>query len=312
VAYTNHMVMLLDRIPHGVLVLGKVSLGLVVLYFAILIAARQWKKWIPSLSAWIKPASILLSVGLVAALGWKIALGLPDSNLHVTAFDLPDGPAILVQSPGGENVLINGSSSASQLGSVLGQRLPLLQHHLDGVLLSTRSDAVLYGMPPVLERFPVKQMLWNSTAALSASSENLKAELQRQGKQAVVLASGQVLDFGNGIQLEVLLEASSGTSLLLEWNNFQVLIPGGIPLKALQRSVEQILASIDVIVLTPEDLQEHGLEEWEALRPVVVLWTGNSVGIDPASGLSGWINLEDYTWVSLETDGVRLWASSQQ
>jgi hypothetical protein len=209
-------------------------------------------------------------------------------------------------------VLINGSSSASQLSSVLGQRLPLLQRHLDGLLLSMRSDAVLYGMPPVMERFPVKQMLWNSTAALSASSKDLKAELQPQGKQAVLLESGQVLDFGNGIQLEVLLEGSSGTSLLLDWDNFQVLIPGGIPLEALQRSVEQKLASIDVVVLAPEDLQEHELADWQALRPAVVLWTGNSVGIDPGSGLRGWINLGDYAWVRLETDGTRLWASSKR
>jgi hypothetical protein len=64
--------------------------------------------------------------------------------------------------------------------------------------------------------------------------------------------------------------------------------------------------------LAPENLQEHELADWQALRPAVVLWTGNSVGIDPGSGLSGWINLGDYAWVSLETDGTRLWASSKR
>ena len=310
-AYTNQFVRCLAQIPGGSLSLGEIPQWTLLAYYVLLFALTVGRKplislkerWAPELR--LKPAGLLVAMMLVCAGIWRGVAYTPDGNLHLTVLNVPDGPALLIQTPDGQALLINGGSSASRLSSELGQRLPFLRRRLDGLVVTARANAALQGLPLTAERFPVELVLWNEEAATLRTGQDLFEVLQDQEAVMQRLESGQRLLLGEGAQLRVLLHGSLGTALMVEWNDFCMLVPGGFSAKTLQREFPDDLAGVDVVVLAENDFAMRSLREWEALNPVVTLCSGNA----GAAGLEDnprQLYLDTYSWVAFETDGQSL------
>jgi competence protein ComEC len=310
VAYTNHMVELLAKISSGVLVLGEIPQWAVFVFYVLLFGATFGRKQLLKARRWVTPVVIIMGLVLLNAVLLRSVLSAPDGRLHLTALDLPEGPAVLVQGPGGQSVLINSSSSASQLSSALGQRLSLFDRHLDAVVLTIQASAPLDGLPVTLERFPPHLVLWDDDLLSFGAGRRLADILERQDADVQVLQSGQRLRFGESAVLEVLLKAPSGTALLLEWERFRALIPGGVSMETLDRYVEDKLVGVDVLILSPLDFETGAAQDWLTLRPVMALWSndGPQVVFPEAPR---WLNISRYDWVKLSTDGTELWVEAR-
>jgi hypothetical protein len=84
-----------------------------------------------ALRPFLAPAVILAALGIAIYLVWLAALAAPDSNLHLTFLDVGSTDAVLIQTPGGRRVLVDGGTSPSRRSSALGQRLQLIDRRLD-------------------------------------------------------------------------------------------------------------------------------------------------------------------------------------
>ena len=91
VVYTIRIVELFDRVPHGTLFLGNLSIWFVVLFYAALLSVTlgwsSFKEWMRSLgqragSVGVGSVLVILVIGLL--LVWRAAASLPDRLLHVT------------------------------------------------------------------------------------------------------------------------------------------------------------------------------------------------------------------------------------
>ena len=105
--------------------------------------------------------------------------------------------------------------------------------------------------------------------------------------------------------MRVLQYSSSGTALLIAWQNFSLLIPGGVPLGTLDH---QDLAGVDALLLSETDLISTTPDGWDALRPALVIWQGPGSAEIPADD-PRWVHLDDFTHIEVVTDGLSMQAS---
>lgn len=162
---------------------------LLVVYYAALAAAVWWWRHRaepgPRLRAAWQGAQqrgnaicLIASAALVAMLVWVAALSLPDGRLHVFFLDVGQGDAILIQTPHGQQILVDGGPEPSRLLAALGQRMPFWDRVLDLVVLTHPDSDHLAGLIPVLERYQVEAVLcgeWPATSALVAQWHSLLA-----------------------------------------------------------------------------------------------------------------------------------------
>jgi competence protein ComEC len=216
-AYTIRVVEWLSNIPHGSIALGQVTLGLILLFYAMLFALTfAWTR-IKTISARLMPAIPLGVLVVVAVLTWNTAFYAPDGRLHVTILDVGTGEAVLIQSPAGRSVLINGGPSSLQLSDGLGRRLPVLNRSLDWLVVADIDDEDLGGIQANLERFPPSNVLWAGNTFGTRTVRELWSALESAPIPITHMQSGQELDLGAGANLSVFSVDNRGAVLLLEW-----------------------------------------------------------------------------------------------
>jgi competence protein ComEC len=304
VAYTNRMVELLATLPHGVLVLGQASpaiIGITYLFFIGITLGWNRLAW---LRASFKPAVILISLSLAAAVVWRIALSAPDGLLHVTMLPITDGPAILIQAPGGQEILINGGSDASDLSSSLAVRMHPFSPRLDTLLITSQTSSPIEALSSILDRFPVGLVMWNPPPGNLSTVKHLQTRLQQDGLVINPLENGTVLPLGSGAQLTVLSSTPTGTALLLDWGNFHVLIPGGVAFK--ENDWGDLGGKLSVLVLTKADLNVQPVTDWENSGAVL------TVVDQQQPETPGWTALDQHGWVQITSDGSRMWLETQR
>ena len=106
----------------------------------------------------------LAALGLVTVVVWRAVFTAPDGRLHVTILDVSDGAVsgdgILVRTPTGRNILIDGGPSVRRLADALGRRLPFTDRGLDWLVVAAPGDENMTSLPQVLDRFRPADVLW--------------------------------------------------------------------------------------------------------------------------------------------------------
>jgi competence protein ComEC len=256
---------------------------------------------------------------------WQAALAAPDGRLRLTLLDVGSGDALLVQTPSGRSLLIDGGPSGRALGDGLGRRLPLFSRRLDWLVVAAAGEEQLGGLPLGLERFPPAQVLWAGQVKPGAdghSARELQEQLAKLDVPILTAETGQALDLGEGAALRVLAAGESGAVLALEWGEFHALLPVGQD----QESLEALLAGprlnhADVLLLADCGSAALNPPEWLAkLAPRAVLLSvapGDLHGrpdpqvLDVAEGYN-LLRTDRDGWVKISTDGVGLWVEVER
>jgi competence protein ComEC len=307
-AYTNRSVEFFNALSGDNPALGKISLWAAMLFYAVLIGLAFWRPrqntGHPVLPRLV-PAGLLVA-GLLSVVAWQSVVTLPDGRLHLTVLAADDAPVVLVESPGGNRLLVNGQRDSRALSSYLGRHIPLFGHRLDGLLLTGASAGALKGLPAVLNRFPAQAAFWSRTISTSTDLDNLQVDLTAQMTPIHLLDAGQVLDLGGGVHARVLAASADGIALLLEYGNFSVLLPGGITPETL--SGVEIRRIPDALVLGSKDAISPSGEEladWSQFQPGLVVWQGDPRLLQSSS--PAWLNLAEHGWAALSSDGEKMW-----
>ena len=307
-AYTNRTVEFFAALPTGNAGLGRLNLWAALLYYVVLIGLALWRPRQPSdhpAFQWLAPVGLLVA-GLLSAVTWQSVVTLPDGRLHLTVIAADEAPVVLIQSPDGKRVLINGQPDSRALSSDLGRQIPLFGHRLDGLLLTGASPGALQGLPAVLTRFPARAAYWSTAIPSSTALDDLQVGLTAQLTPIHLLDAGQVLDLGGGVSIRVVSASADGVALLVEYGNFSVLLPGGITPDTL--SGLDFQKSPDALVLGGKDAVQPGAQEltdWSQFQPGLVVWQGDPL-LQPGDGLA-WLNLAEHGWAELTSDGQKMW-----
>ncbi|MBE3037932.1 MAG: ComEC/Rec2 family competence protein, partial [Chloroflexi bacterium] len=302
-AFTIRSVEFLAQIKGGSLVLGGAEVWSVMLFGLALVGLAVMIPRRPGWPGWLAPAG-LLALALLAAVTWWGVLRAPDGRLHLTVLGGEDGPAVFLQTPGGSNLLVNGVKESSALSSALGRRLSPLTRQLGVLILTDPAPGIMAGLPAALERFPAQQAYISQGLPASSALAGLQTSLKQQNTLVNVLEMGQVLDLGSGIRLRALDSSEQGMALLLEYGSFRALLPGGFSLAGLEKRTDWP-GKIDLLILNQKDLPDQPAASWSQFPVTAVVFSGNKPAtIAPAST---WLDLAQRDWVSIVTDGQKMW-----
>ena len=329
VAYTIRLVELFDRLPNGVIVLGDLSLWLVILFYAALLTwtlARHRVRQLfygeqPNLPT-IPAITIATALMVVAMVIWRAVFTIPDGNLHLTFLDVGSADAVLITTPGGRHILVNGGPSASMLSDGLGRRLPPFGRRLDWLIIASTQENQLSGLPRVVERIPPSRVLWAGNVEASFSARNLDEWFIAKSVPVIRAESDSELDLGEGAILHILNVNSRGAVLLLEWNEFRALLPVGINF-----SVEEELRygedikTTSLLLIADSGYSPINPPEWITnLNPQLVILSvaaGDPDGLPQKGTLEA---VEDYPllrtdyngWIEVTTDGTEMWVEVEK
>ena len=239
--YTTEMVEILAEMP-GAAVSAKIGLpGLVALYALIggaTWAAAQGRERRGRAVAGIvqrAPQGTVALAAIGAALAWQWGASQPDGLLHVAFLDVGQGDAILIQTPSGRQVLVDGGDRASLINERLGEQVPFWDRHLDVVVATHPDKDHVAGLVDVLNRYRIDLLLSNGTGegASEAYDAVLRAAEREEVKVRRALA-GEVVVVEDGVRLEILHpgemlddeDNDNSVSLRLVYGSLAVLLTG--------------------------------------------------------------------------------------
>jgi competence protein ComEC len=321
VAFTIRAVEWFAQLPHGNLALGSVSLVVVIAIFGLILALTVWRAQAGEKLRTLGPVAILGALGVVTVFVWRVVFSAPDGKLHVTILDVSAGSAsgngILIYTPSGRKLLIDGGPSATRLSDAIGRRLSPVSRGLDWLVVAAPEDAHLLSLPEVLDRFHPANVLWAGPTHETYGARSLQAALARAEISQVLVEPGQFLDLGEEAYLRALTVGQRGAVLLLEWNRFRLLLPVGMDVTDLEAlEYGKTVGNVSALLLAGAGNAPLNPPEWiAALRPQVVLISVSAADNEGLPSPETLELLQGYTvlrtdrngWIELSTDGENMW-----
>jgi len=224
-SYLVFLVQGFDTLPHSSLEVTDVSTWHIWGYYAILAGViaslnhrKQLADFFSRLTSGIKKVAegipkprlgfstkwLILPLLIVAILVWSVALTTPDDKLHVSFLDVGQGDAILIQTPGGQDILIDGGPDPQRINLELSKKLPFWDRTIDLVVCTQPHADHVTGLVDVLLRYKVKQVLEPGVPYDSAIYQEWCNLVEDKGIEYNIARAGQDIDLGSGIKMEVL------------------------------------------------------------------------------------------------------------
>ena len=329
VVYTIRIVEIFDRVPNGTIFLGDFSVWFVILFYAALLSVTfgwsGFKERIRSFgrragSVGVGSVIVILVIGLL--LVWRAAVAVPDGLMHVTFLNVGSADGVLVKTPSGKNILINGGESVTKLSDSLGRRVSSFDRKLDWLIVAATGEEDVAALPRVLERYPPDTVLWGGNKQASFSAGVLNEYLISQSIPVTNMEKDQVLDLGDGATLTVLTTGGRGAVLLLEYQNFRVLLPVGMSFEALEElEYGASVGPVSVFSLADSGYAASNPEELIVnLNPELIVL---SVDAADQNGMPDGETLEivkDYAllrtdvngWIEISTNGSEMWVNVER
>ncbi|MFC1927708.1 ComEC/Rec2 family competence protein [Chloroflexota bacterium] len=355
-SYLVFLVRGFDALPHSSLEVANISPWYVLGYYAVLAGAiaflnhrtrladfssrltsgmQKVAQGIPKSRLGFSPRWLVLPLLLVATLVWSVALTTPDDKLHVSFLDVGQGDAILIQTPIGQDILIDGGPDPQKINLELSGKLPFWDRTIDLVICTQPQADHVTGLVEVLQRYRVEQVLDPGVSYDSAIYQEWLRLIEDRGIEYNIARAGQEINLGNGIKLEMLnppeglFEGTShdvdnnGVVLRLSWGNVSFLFTADIRAEAELELIMQ-RANLKATVLK---IAHHGSDTSTSQRflgsvdpqvAVICVGAGNPFG-HPSPEVTERLVArlgEDTVYrtdqdgtIEFITDGERLWVS---
>jgi len=150
---------------------------------------------------WVLVPLIIITILIGAA----VAVAPEGGKLSVSFLDVGQGDAILISTPSGQHILVDGGPSTEKICLELGEALPFWERTIDLVVLTHAHDDHVTGLVEVLRRYQVKQVLYPEGIDYTANAySEWLGVIEEKGIESMRAQAGQVIDLGGGATLEVL------------------------------------------------------------------------------------------------------------
>jgi competence protein ComEC len=308
---------------------GALPLALYSLAGFLLWARSTPERW-QALARHLPTKALLVGLAAAAAIIWVGVARGPDGRLHVTILDVGQGDAILVRTPDGKWLLVDGGPDPTLLPAALGRRLAPWDRHLHLVALTHPDEDHLAGLVRLPRTHRLGLVLDTRNPRDTPSGQAWAGNTA--GLHVLYPERGTILDLGSGARLEVLHPAgwllegtrsdSNNNSLVLRltYGRASFLLTGDLELEGELHLLAQEDLPLDSTVLK---VSHHGartattLRFLEAVTPqlaVVSAGAGNRYGHPHPDVLARLEEAGALVWrtdgcgdVHIATDGERLW-----
>jgi len=189
---------------------------------------------------WIAAAMMF---GLATLLGIRELRLLPDGRMHAHVLDVGQGDAILLVSPSGKHILIDGGPDTTVLRR-LGKHMSFFDRTIELLVLTHPDADHVVGLPEILRRYRVEQVLLTGVRHDTAKYAWFIDELMRRRIPVLTPDPATDLDLGDGMVLDVIWpdptifgtvpDDANDTSIVLRamTNDTRILLTGDIEEKA--------------------------------------------------------------------------------
>jgi competence protein ComEC len=208
-SWTLSIVRLFARLPFAV-VNVQIDPRLIVLFYLVLLGGGLMQAakplWAYRLAHVLRLRVVTFTVistgAALTLLLIALLLSRPDGNLHVWMLDMGENNAVLIQTPGGAQVLVDGGQFPSRLLTALGDRLPFNDREIEALVITHPDRADIAALPSVLDRYDVQMALTNGQITDEPEYQAVMEALQ--GKPVLNVYAGYSVDMSDGTRLEVL------------------------------------------------------------------------------------------------------------
>ena len=348
-----------DALPHSSLEVTTVSPWYVLGYYVVLagviaflsyrnrmadfsskLTSRVQKvaQGIPGSRLRFSPKWLVLPLLLVAVLIWSAALTQPDGKLHVIFLDVGQGDAILIQTPNGQDILVDGGPDPQKINLELSKKLPFWDRTIDLVICTQPQADHVTGLVEVLQRYDVERVLDPGVLYDSAIYQEWVRLVDEKEIDCDIAHAGLEIDLGSGVKMEVLNPPESlweGTSddvdnngvvMRLSWDNVSFLFTADIRAEAELELIMQranLKANVLKIAHHGSDTStcEHFLAVVDPQVAVICVGADNRFG-HPSSevmerlvdrlGEDNVYRTDQDSTVEFTTDGESLWVTESR
>ena len=183
--------------------------------------------------------------------------------LKVSFLNVGQGDAILIESPTGNQLLIDGGPDKNILNA-LGRIMPFYDKTIDTILVTHPDQDHVGGIPEVLNNYSVEKYLSNGATSSTGTFKELENKIIQKNIKNEIVRAGEVVDLGGGAYLKILYPTGElkgkGTNeysivVKLYYGNSTFLFTGDAP-----TDVELYLAKINGVELDSDILKvaHHG------------------------------------------------------
>jgi competence protein ComEC len=151
-----------------------------------------------------RSAALALSGGSVAVLVWSFVMARPDGKLHIWWLAVGEGSAVLIQTPHGAHILIDGGKNPQRLQQALGDQLPFYKRHLDLLIITAPHDKLIGALPALLERYSIGALLHNGQRTASPTFLALERALQKISAPSQLISVGWQVETSDGVRIVAL------------------------------------------------------------------------------------------------------------
>ncbi len=337
---------LFSSIPFGILESGPWPIwaitvwyiGIGSIYFRQEIFNFSMKAWnragrlpgpIPRVPTW----SAILLVAATVVMWAGVLSSMPKEELIITFFETTEGDIILIESPGGSKVLIDGALEAREAVNALDHVLPFWDRSLDMVMLTHPDADHLGGLEAVIDRYTVEHVLDSAVSHDSGLAGSWTAALAKRGGGHSA-EEGMLISLNGGVTLEILRAGNpyesapvndGSTVILLHYGEFKALLTGDISrrvelmladnrdvqadlLKAahhgsITSSSERFLKAVSpqIAVVTAGSQNRFGHPDQEVMDRLNTIVPNNQIWVTKDSGD-----------IIVRTDGIKVWLETRR
>ena len=255
-SYTIWLVRLFARVPGATVPVDISLLGVIFIY--LLIAGLTWyakqdgeqrSEIRTKLGHNLSQRTAVIASLLLAILAVSWHRGQPDGQLHIVFIDVGQGDAVLIVTPNGRQLLIDGGFYPSVLNDELGRQMPFWDKEID-IMVATHPDADhVSGLVEVFDRYAIGRLITDGEGVGgSPIYDEVLLAAEAAGTSIHPAQVGEVILLDEDIHLEVLhpgptLNTESrnenSVSMRLVYGDFTLLLTGD----AEERAEREMLAT---------------------------------------------------------------------
>ena len=185
----------------------------------------------------LKSPTILLVLGLAAA---NLALALvflskPDGKLHLKVLDIGQGDSILIRTPAGFKVLVDGGPDSTVIKRLSNSLAPW-DRKIDFVILTHPQADHLTGLIEVIKRYQVGSVLISGVTNSTATFAEWEINLKKKHLEPKIVKAGDKLIFPDQTQINFIWPEvdhpvaadlnATGVVFKLNYGSFSALLTG--------------------------------------------------------------------------------------
>ncbi|MFH1129168.1 MAG: ComEC/Rec2 family competence protein [Patescibacteria group bacterium] len=239
---------------------------------------------------------ILLSLLTITIIVWIFVFqeSIPNKFLEIDFLDVGQGDAIFIETLNKKQMLIDGGPNLSVLEK-LGEVMPFYDRYIDVVLLTHPEQDHMNGLIEVLKRYNVGVIVFNGIIRDTAQYHEFVNLIGNKKTPIYIAQAGEKIDFGNGINLDILypfesmenkkLSDSNNYSVVgkLIYKNFSVLFTGDIEKSTENKLIKaKVDLSADIIKIahhgSKTSTSDAFLNAVNAIMAIIEVGKDNSYG----------------------------------